>query len=82
MYMTTNSTQVWKRMADESQHSAKMMARLSVALAVLLVVIATYAISASAQYSKLCTTIETLSGNAETAPTRAFGQSLSSTYCG
>ncbi len=82
MYMTTNSTQVWKRMADESQNSAKTMARVCVALAVLLVGVATYAISAKAQYSQLCTTIETLSGKAAAAPARAFGQSLVLSYCG
>ncbi len=72
MYADTNSTQVWKRMADENQQSAKYLARISVALAVLLVAVGAYALSANARYSELCTTIE--SGSAS-------GESLKSNYC-
>lgn len=77
MYADTNSTQVWKRMADENQQSAKYLARISVALAVLLVAVGAYALSANARYSELCTTIE--SGSAKAG---SFGESLASDYCG
>lgn len=82
MYVNTNSTQVWKRMADENQQSAKFMARISVALAVLLVAVGAYALSANARYSELCTTITIESGNAKTGPARTLGENLASTYCG
>ncbi len=72
MYVNSNSSQVWKRMADENQQSAKFMARISVALAVLLVAVGAYALSANARYSELCTTIESGSANA----------GLVSDYCG
>jgi len=81
MYVNTNSTQVWKRMADENQQSAKYMARISVALAVLLVAVGAYALSAHARYSDLCTTIE-IEGSANADSTRAFSESLTSSYCG
>lgn len=73
MYVNTNSTQVWKRMADENQQSAKYMARISVALAVLLVAVGAYALSANARYSELCSTIES---------SAASGENLASNYCG
>ncbi len=82
MYANTNSTQVWKRMADENQQSAKYLARISVALAVLLVGVGAYAISANARYAKLCSTIEIESDSAKAGPARAFGESLASNYCG
>jgi|GEM_PF-3228656 len=82
MYVNTNSTQVWKRMADENQQSAKYMARISVALAVLLVAVGAYALSANARYSELCSTIEMESGSAKAGPARTFGENLASAYCG
>jgi hypothetical protein len=82
MYVNTNSTQVWKRMADENQQSAKYMARISVALAVLLVAVGAYALSANARYSELCTTIEIESGSAKSGPARALSESLATNYCG
>jgi len=82
MHVNTHSTQVWKRMADENQQSAKYMARISVALAVMLVAVGAYAISANARYSQLCTTIEMESGSATAAPARVFGENLASNYCG
>ena len=82
MYVNTNSTQVWKRMADENQQSAKFMARISAGLAVLLLATGVYALSANARYGELCTTIQTLSGSAKAGPARTFGESLASAYCG
>ncbi|MGH6855196.1 MAG: hypothetical protein ACREDN_07235 [Aestuariivirga sp.] len=82
MYVTTNSALVWKRMADENQQSAKYWTRISMALAVLLVAVGAYALSAHARYNELCTTIQIESGSAKAGPAREFGESLASTYCG
>ena len=82
MYVTTNSAVVWKRVADESQHSAKILARVSAGLAILLVAIGAYAFSAHARYNDLCTTLETRSSTAAAKSARDFGQSIVSGYCG
>lgn len=82
MYVTTNSALAWKRMADENQRSAKIMARLCTALAAIVLAMGAYAYSAQERYNKLCTTIEIKSGAAPTYEARRFGESIASTYCG
>ena len=78
----TNSALVWKRMADKNQQSAKLMARISIVLAVLLLMAGGYAFSAQAQYRELCTTIKTQSESINAGSVREFGKSLTSAFCG
>jgi hypothetical protein len=73
---------VWKRMADENQQSANFLARIGVALAVMLLAIGAYAFSANSRYNDLCTTIEARTGTATATPAREFGESIASSYCG
>ena len=57
MQASTNSVLVWKRMADESQQSAKLMARISVCLLVLMTVVGAFAYTSHARYGELCSSI-------------------------
>ena len=81
MYVTTNSALVWKRMADENQQSARMMARLSVGLVILLFSISAYAYSTHSRYADLCQTIESKSATASAPSARTLGESIASSYC-
>ena len=81
MYATANSTIVWKRRADESQQSARTMARVSAALVVLLMVTMAYAYATQARYDDLCRTIQLSASTAATAQTGAAGQSIASNFC-
>ena len=81
MTTTMNSAQVWKRMADESQQSAKLFARVSVGLTVILLGVGAYAVSTQARYTNLCTTITANSDQAAAAPARELGLSIASIYC-
>lgn len=65
MYVTTNSAVVWKRMADENQQSARILARVAVTLFVLLIGVGVYAFSANAKYRDLCSTINNSAANSD-----------------
>lgn len=82
MHVAANSAVVWKRMANENQQSAKLLARVSLALAVLLLAASAYAFSAHSRFSDLCTAIETKAVAAKAQTAREFGESLVSGYCG
>ena len=81
MYATANSTIVWKRKADESQQSARTMARVSVGLLVLLMVTAAYAYATQARYDDLCRTIQLSTTSAAATPNSAAGMSIASNFC-
>ncbi len=82
MHATTNSALVWKKLADENQQSAQLMARISIVLAILLACISAYAFSTNARFNDLCATIETNAHKAAAQPAREFGTSIASSYCG
>lgn len=81
MTTMTNSAQVWKRMADESQQSAKLFARVSVGLTVILLGVGAYAVSTQARYANLCTTITSSSDHAVANPAEELVLSIASIYC-
>ena len=81
MYVTTNSSLVWKRMADENLQSARLMARVCIGLAVLVLAAGAYAFASHSQYSDLCTTLRAKAGHAAAQPARDLGQSIFSAYC-
>ena len=78
MYATANSTIVWKRKADESQQSARTMARVSAGLLVLLMVTAAYAYGTQARYDDLCRTIQL---STTTAAAQDGSKSIASNFC-
>jgi hypothetical protein len=81
MYVTTNSALVWKRMADENQQSAKLMARVSAVLAVMVLALGAYVFTSNAKYNDLCTTLEVKAGTADTASARQMGKDIASNFC-
>ena len=81
MTTMTNSAQVWKRMADESQQSAKLFARVSIGLTVILLGVGAYAVATQARYANLCTTITSNSDRAVARPAEELGISIASIYC-
>lgn len=81
MYVTTNSALVWKRMADESQHSARLMAHIVVGLLILLVTTGAYAYATHTRYNDLCHTIEVRTEKTSVPSAQMLGQSIASSYC-
>lgn len=82
MYVTTNSAQVWKRMADENRQSAQLFGKISAGLAVLVLATGAYAFSTRAKYNDLCTTIEAKAEKSTTLASRELAKSLTSSFCG
>ena len=81
MYVTTNSATVWKRMADENQQSARLMAKISAVLAVALIGLGAYVFTSNAKYNDLCATLELKAGTADTPSARALGKDIASSFC-
>lgn len=81
MYVTTNSALVWKRMADENQQSARLLARICVGLLILLVGFGAYAFSTQNRYNELCTSIARQTQSAESIPAKKLGNQIGSAYC-
>ena len=79
MNVMANSTMVWKRQADENQQSAKLLARVSTGLFIVLLATGAYAISAQARYSNLCSTIQHEAEMAQGG--RELAKGLASDYC-
>ncbi len=77
----TNSALVWKRMADENQQSARLMARICVGLLILLVTAGAYAFSTQNRFNELCTSIARESWAAESVPARKLGNQIRNAYC-
>ena len=81
MYVTTNSALVWKRMADENQHSARLMARISVGLLVLMVLTGVYAFSTHLRYSALCSSVRDETATSDSLKTQQRGNEIITAYC-
>ena len=58
MQLTTNSVLVWKRRADESEQSARMLTRISIVLMIMMFVTGAYAYSTRARVSEICSTLQ------------------------
>jgi hypothetical protein len=79
MYVSTNSALVWKRMADENQQSARMLAKVAVALAAMILLTGAYAFTTNVRYGSLCKNLEV---TAHTQPAPGPDRNIASTYCG
>ena len=81
MYVTTNSSLVWKREADENLQTAKVLARICVGLFILTVGAGAYAFSTHSQYTDLCETIQIKAKTETSHVAREMGKSIVSSYC-
>ena len=81
MYVTTNSALVWKRMADENQQSAKLMARICAVLVVMVLGLGAYVFTTNAKYNDLCTTLEMKAAADDSASARELGKNIASNFC-
>ncbi len=81
MSVTTNSAMVWKRVADENQHSARLLARVSIGLLFLMAITGGYAYSVHKQYSELCNTIRTEVSASTAANVQTMGQNILVGFC-
>jgi hypothetical protein len=81
MYVTTNSALVWKRMADENQQSARLLARICVGLLILLMAAGAYAFSTNSRFNELCTSIEREAWASDSIPTKKFSTQIENAYC-
>ena len=81
MYVTTNSAQVWKRMADENQQSARMMARISIALLILTAVTGVNALVTHQRFSGLCSSVHSVTLASATANAQQLARDLAADYC-
>lgn len=81
MQASTNSVLVWKRMADESQQSARLMARVSVCLLVLMAVVGAFAYTSHARYSELCTSIYQQAKGSTSMQVKKAGLEILTNYC-
>ena len=81
MYVTTNSAQVWKRMADENQQSARLMARISIGLFVLMAVTGVNAFMTHQRYSGLCSSVRSATLASTTPNAQQLARELVADYC-
>jgi hypothetical protein len=81
MYVTTNSALVWKRMADENQQSARLLARISIGLFMLMIGLGAFAYSAHSRYNDLCGSIKTEARASESPYAKQLGEEITSVYC-
>lgn len=81
MYVTTNSVQVWKRVADENQQSARLLARISIGLLMLLLAVGAYAYSTESRFDQLCSSILRESRTADSPNAREMSATISNAYC-
>ena len=81
MYVTTNSVLVWKRVADENQQSARLLARISIGLLILLLAVGAYAYSAESRLDQLCSSILRESRTADSPNAREMSATISNAYC-
>ncbi|MCB1380344.1 MAG: hypothetical protein KDK89_18540 [Alphaproteobacteria bacterium] len=80
-HVTTNSSLVWKRMADENQQSARFFARVCMGLIVMLIAAGGYAYSTNSRYNDLCTALQiTVQKNASTFA-QPDDERITSSYC-
>ncbi len=81
MYASTNSALVWKRVADESQQSAKMLTRISVGLLILMFVTGAYAYSTHDRYAELCGSISSATKSSDSVYVQKLGRDLVKAHC-
>lgn len=81
MYAATNSAIVWKRMADENQRSARLLAQLAMALFVLLLGVGAYAFTASTRHADLCARLEHPAAGVDATAARELASSLANGLC-
>jgi len=81
MYVTTNSAHIWKRVADENQQSARLLARVSIGLLVLVVLIGGFAYSEHRRNGELCATIRSGAISSSVPSVQTFGGGLVEAYC-
>jgi hypothetical protein len=81
MYVTTHSALTWKRLADENESAARRLAKVSVALAAMILLTGAYAFATHQRNDSLCSIYGT---GPETAPTSAPDPDHinPSAYCG
>lgn len=81
MYVSTNSAQVWKRMADENQQSARMLTRISVGLIFLMVVTGAYTYTTQRHFSEFCASVGEEARASESPAAQKLGRDLVASYC-
>ena len=81
MYVATNSAIVWKRMADENQQSARLMARICICLFVLVAVTGTYAFLTHQRYSGLCSSVRSETMELTAPNAQKLARALAEAYC-
>ena len=78
---TTNSVLVWKRKADESEESAKMLTRISLLLLMAMVMTGGYAYTTHSKISDLCSSLQAKSSAADSLSARKLGLDTLRSYC-
>lgn len=81
MYITTNSALVWKRMADENQQSARLLARICIGLLVLVIGAGIYAFLTQSRFNELCSTISHETISAQSPYVKELGDGIRKAYC-
>lgn len=79
--VTTTSAMVWKRKADESEQSAKMLTRLSVILLILTAGSGAYAYSTQSRVSGMCASLRTKGAVVESVSARKMVNEMQQSYC-
>jgi len=71
----------WKRLANESQQTARTMARIACVLTFAVVVLISYTFSTEARYSQLCNEITAKADTPGVQAMRDFAANLSTSFC-
>ncbi len=82
MYVTINSALVWKRVADENQQSAELLARISVGLLAVTVIVGIFAYLEHKRNADLCSAIRVDAQESGVPLQRAIEGGDFSVYCG
>lgn len=82
MYATAQSDMVWKRLADERQRTAKLLARMSAALVIAALAAGTMAFISYVRVSDLCSGISGTTELARDYRTREAIDLLARDHCG
>lgn len=82
MYATAQSDTVWKRLADERQRTARVLAQMSVALVIAALAAGTMAFISYARVSDLCSGLSGTTELARDFKTREAIDMLARDHCG
>jgi hypothetical protein len=82
MYATAQSDTVWKRLADERERTAKLLARMNAALVIAALMAGTFAFISYARVSDLCSSISGTTELARDFKTREAIDTLARDHCG